>query len=73
LTLCFAYKSLHECDQPCINRFVASLLDMPVLQLNLIERTLFASLDYNVHVPQDDIIAKREEICRQVAKGRAIN
>jgi hypothetical protein len=56
----FAYKSLNECNSRCINRSMAEYLNLPLLQLNLIERQLFASLDYNVHVPVSEILAKKE-------------
>jgi hypothetical protein len=39
---------------------MAEYLNLPLLQLNLIERQLFASLDYNVHVPASEILAKKE-------------
>lgn len=45
---------------------MAQLLNVPVLQVNLIERTLFAALDYTVHLPSEEIFNKKEMLCKQI-------
>lgn len=70
LTLGFAFKGLNECDQRCINRQMAHYLKLPLLQLNLIERQLFAALDYTVHLPAEQIQARKEQICQQLIAQR---
>lgn len=67
LALGFAYKGLNDCDQPSINDKMAQLLGLPKLQVNLIERTLFAALDYNVHMPAEEVTNKKEMLYKQIS------
>jgi hypothetical protein len=64
----FAYKGLHELDQPAINTNLAQLVGVPLLQINLIERLLFQALDYAVVIPVEQLLKKTDLLNQKVVE-----
>ena len=45
---------------------MAEILSLPLLQFNLIERKLFAALDYTVYIQLNEVEEKGESLCKQI-------